>query len=111
MDNVAAAPLLPEVREAMLPYLGETFGNPQSLHNWGDGAREAMESAREQVAALIGGVSEEVVFTSSGTEANNMAVKGIARARAEKGKHIIVSAIEHFSVLNSARTMQREGFE
>ncbi|MDD5397681.1 MAG: cysteine desulfurase family protein [Dehalococcoidia bacterium] len=111
MDNVAAAPLLPEVREAMLPYLGQIFGNPQSLHNWGDGAREALEGAREQVAALIGGASEEIVFTSSGTEANNMAVKGIARARSEKGKHIIVSAIEHFSVFNSARTMQREGFE
>jgi len=111
MDNVAAAPLLPEVREAMLPYLGDVFGNPQSLHNWGDGAREALEGAREQVATLIGGSSEEIIFTCSGTEANNMAVKGIARARAEKGKHIIVSSIEHFSVLNSARTMQREGFE
>jgi len=111
MDNVAAAPLLPEVREAMLPYLGEVFGNPQSLHNWGDGAREALEGAREQVATLIGGSSEEIIFTCSGTEANNMAIKGIARARAEKGKHIIVSSIEHFSVLNSARTMQREGFE
>jgi len=111
MDNVAASPLLPEVREVMLPYLGEVFGNPQSLHDWGDGAREAVEGAREQVAALIGGVPEEVVFTSSGTEANNMAIKGIARARAEKGKHIVVSSIEHFSVLNSTRSLQKEGFE
>jgi cysteine desulfurase len=111
MDNVAASPLLPEVREAMLPYMGEVFGNPQSLHDWGDGAREAVEGAREQVAALIGGAPEEVTFTSSGTEANNMAIKGIARARAEKGKHIVISAIEHFSVLNSARTLQKEGFE
>ena len=111
MDNVAASPLLPEVREAMLPYLGEVFGNPQSLHDWGDGAREAVEGAREQVAALIGGKPEEVIFTSSGTEANNMAVKGMARARADRGKHIIVSAIEHFSVLNSTRTLQKEGFE
>ena len=111
MDNVAASPLLPEVREAMLPYLGEIFGNPQSLHDWGDGAREAVEGAREQVAALIGGAPEEVTFTSSGTEANNMAIKGIARARADRGKHIVVSAIEHFSVLNSTRTLQKEGFE
>jgi cysteine desulfurase len=111
MDNVAASPLLPEVREAMLPYLGEVFGNPQSLHDWGDGAREALENAREQVAALIGGVPEEVIFTSSGTEANNMAIKGIARARSDKGKHIVLSAIEHFSVLNSTRTLQKEGFE
>ncbi len=111
MDNVAASPLLPEVREAMLPYLGEVFGNPQSLHDWGDGAREVVEGAREQVAALIGGTPEEVIFTCSGTEANNMAIKGMARARADRGKHIIVSAIEHFSVLNSTRTLQKEGFE
>jgi len=111
MDNVAASPLLPEVREAMLPYLGEVFGNPQSLHDWGDGAREALENAREQVAALIGGDSEEVIFVSSGTEANNMAIKGIARARADRGKHIVISAIEHFSILNSTRTLQKEGFE
>jgi cysteine desulfurase len=111
MDNVAASPLLPEVREVMLPYMGEVFGNPQSLHDWGDGAREAVENAREQVALLIGGDPEEVIFTSSGTEANNMAIKGIARARADKGKHIVISAIEHFSVLNSTRTLQKEGFE
>jgi cysteine desulfurase len=71
MDNVAATPLLPEVREAMLPFLGEDFGNPQSLHSWGDGARDAVEEARGQVAALIGGAPEEVIFTASGTEANN----------------------------------------
>jgi len=111
MDNVAATPLLPEVREAMLPFLGEVFGNPQSLHAWGDGARDALDQAREQVASLIGGTAEEIIFTSSGTEANNMAVKGMARAKADKGKHIVISAIEHFSVLNSARTLQKEGFE
>ena len=111
MDNVAATPLLPEVKEAMLPFLGADFGNPQSLHSWGDGARDAIEEARGQVAALIGGESEEIIFTANGTEANNMAVKGIARARADKGKHIIISAIEHFSVMNSVRTLQKEGFE
>ena len=111
MDNVAATPLLPEVREAMLPFMGADFGNPQSLHSWGDGARDAVEEARGQVAALIGGAAEEIIFTASGTEANNMAVKGIARARADKGKHIIISAIEHFSVMNSVRTLQKEGFE
>lgn len=111
MDNVAAAPLLPEVKEVMLPFLVEEFGNPQSLHSWGDGARDAIEKAREQVAVLIGGVAEEIIFTSSGTEANNMAIKGLARARMDRGKHIIISAIEHFSVMNSARTLQKEGFE
>jgi cysteine desulfurase len=111
MDNVAATPLLPEVREAMLPFLGADFGNPQSLHSWGDGARDAVEEARGQVAKLIGGAPEEVIFTASGTEANNMAVKGIARARTDKGKHIVISSIEHFSVMNSVRTLQKEGFE
>ena len=111
MDHVAAMPLLPDVREAMLPFLDELFGNPQSLHAWGDGARDAMENAREQVAALIGGNAEEIIFTSCGTESNNMAIKGIARARADKGRHIVISAIEHFSVMNAARALQREGFE
>lgn len=111
MDHVAATPLLPEVKEAMLPFLGDSFGNPQSLHSWGDAARDAMENARENVASLIGGVAEEIIFTSSGTESNNMAVKGLARARSDKGKHIIISAIEHFSVMNSVRTLQKEGFE
>lgn len=111
MDHVAAMPLLPEAREAMLPFLSEVFGNPQSLHSWGDGARDALENARDQVASLIGSTAEEVVFTSCGTESNNIAVKGIARARAEKGKHIIISAIEHFSVMNAARALQKEGFE
>ena len=111
LDNVAATPLLPEVRDAMLPFLGADFGNPQSLHSWGDGARDAVEEARGQVARLVGGAPEEVIFTASGTEANNMAVKGIARAKADRGKHIVISAIEHFSVMNSARTLQKEGFE
>jgi len=111
LDNAAAMPLLPEVTEAMLPYLGDVFGNPSSLHDWGDGAREAMEAAREQVARLIGGNAGEVVFTGSGTEANNLAVKGLALAQQKKGKHVVVSAIEHFSVLHSARTMAKRGFE
>jgi len=111
MDHAGAMPLLPEVLEAMLPYLNEIFGNPQSLHSWGDGARDAVEEARERVASLIGGSAEEIIFTASGTEANNLAIKGLARAKAEKGKHIIISAIEHFSVMNSARTLQKEGFE
>jgi cysteine desulfurase len=111
MDNTAATLLLPEVREAMMPYLGEVFGNPASLHDWGDGAREALEKAREQVARLIGAAStEEVVFTSCGTESNNFALKGLALAAQSKGKHIVVSAIEHFSVLNAARTLEKWGF-
>jgi cysteine desulfurase len=111
LDNTAATPLLPEVREAMLPFLGETFGNPSSLHDWGDGAREAVEEARAQVAALIGASPEEIIFTGSGTESNNFAVKGLALAQQGKGKHVLVSAIEHFSVLHSARTLEKWGFK
>jgi cysteine desulfurase len=111
LDNAAATPLLPQVREAMLPYLGELFGNPSSLHSWGDGSREAIETARGQVAGLIGAAPEEIIFTSCGTESNNFAVKGLALAQQAKGKHIIVSAIEHFSVLHAAKTLEKWGFE
>lgn len=111
LDYVATTPVLPEVLEAMLPYFREAFGNPQSIHSWGDRAREAVEGARGQVAALINGAPDEIIFTSSGTEANNMALKGIAQGQAAKGKHIVVSAIEHFSVLHAVRTLEKSGFE
>jgi cysteine desulfurase len=111
LDNVAITPLLPEVREAMLPFLGEVFGNPSSLHDWGDVARQAVDAARSQVAELIGANDEEVIFTGSGTESNNFAVKGLALAQQSKGKHVVVSAIEHFSALHSARTLEKWGFE
>ena len=111
LDNAATTPLLPEVREAMLPYLGEVFGNPSSLHDWGDVAREAVDEARARVAALIGAGPEEIIFTGCGTESNNLAVKGLALAQQSKGKHVVVSAIEHFSVLHSAQTLEKWGFE
>ena len=111
LDNMATTPVLPEVLEAMLPYFRKVYGNPQSIHSWGDEAREAIESAREQVAALVGGDAEGIIFTSSGSEANNLAVKGLAQGQIAKGKHIIISAIEHFSVLHAARTLEKAGFE
>jgi len=111
LDNAATTPLLPEVLEAMLPYLRDAHGNPQSLHSWGDEGREAIEVARGKVAALIGAQPEEVIFTSSGTESNNFAIKGLAAAQQSKGRHIVISAIEHFSVLHSARTLEKQGFE
>jgi len=110
-DHAAASPLIPEVREAMMPYLEEDFGNPSSIHDWGDPAREAVDTARVQVAQLIGADAEEVIFTSSGTESNNFAVKGIALAQQNKGRHIVISAIEHFSVMHSARTLEKMGFD
>jgi cysteine desulfurase len=112
LDHAAAAPLLPEVREAMLPYLGMDFGNPLSLHDWGDAPRDAMEKARQQVVDLIGAADpEELIFTSSGTESNNFAIKGLALAQQNKGKHIVISAIEHFSVMNSTKFLEKFGFE
>lgn len=111
LDYVATTPVLPEVLETMLPYFREAFGNPQSIHSWGDRAREAVEEARGKVAALINGAADEIIFTSSGTEANNLALKGIAQGQMAKGKHIVVSAVEHFSVLHAARTLEKSGFE
>jgi len=111
LDNAATTPILPEVLEAMAPYLRDVYGNPQSLHHWGDEAREAIEEARDRVASLISAQPEEVIFTSSGTEANNFAIKGLAMAQQSRGKHVVVSAIEHFSVLHSARTLEKWGFE
>lgn len=111
MDNVSTTPILTEVREAMLPFLGDHFGNPSCLHEWGDAAREGIEEARSQVAELIGARSDEIIFTGSGTESNNFAVKGLALAGQNKGKHIVASAIEHFSILHSIKTLEKWGFE
>jgi cysteine desulfurase len=111
LDNMATTPILPEVRYALLPFITEAFGNPSCLHEWGDVPRDAMETARGQVAELIGASPEEIIFTASGTESNNMAIKGLAMAQQKKGKHVVVSAIEHFSVLNSAKTLEKWGFE
>jgi len=111
LDNTSTTPLLPEVRQAMMPFLGETFGNPSSFHDWGDAAREAVEVARDQVAQLIGANADEIIFTGSGTESNNFAIKGLALAQQNKGKHVVLSVIEHFSVLHSAKTLEKWGFE
>ena len=110
LDNGATTPLLPEVREAMLPYLGDAFGNPSALHTCGEPARDALEVARGQVAALIGARDDEIIFTASGTESNNFAIKGLAQSQAKKGKHVVISAIEHFSAFNSANTLEKWGY-
>ena len=105
LDNASATAILPQVLEEMLPYLKGTYGNPQSLHEWGDAAREAIDLARERVAALIGAQPQEIIFTASGTEANNFAIKGLALAQQSQGKHAVTSAIEHFSALHAAKTL------
>jgi len=111
LDNAATTPLLPEVREVMVPFLDEDFGNPSCIHDWGDAARDALDTAREEVAGLIGGNPEEIIFTGSGTESNNFAIKGLSMAQQKKGNHIVISAVEHFSVLHSAKTMEKMGFK
>jgi len=110
LDHIAATPLGEGVFEAMRPYFGELFGNAQSLHTAGQLALQAVEEARERVAALIGASSEEIFFTASGSEANNLALKGIARAAAPKGRKVVLSAVEHQSVLQSARSLEKLGF-
>ena len=111
LDHAAATPVLPEALEAMLPYLKDVFGNPTCLHSWGDGPRDAMEESRARVAALIGASADGIIFTASGSEANNLAIKGIAFAKQTQGKHIVISAVEHFSVLQSCKRLERWGFE
>jgi cysteine desulfurase len=110
LDHIAATPLHPEALEAMRPFLGEAYGNPQSLHAEGRLALEAVEAAREEVAGLVGAQSSEIYFASSGTEANNFAVKGLALGQQARGRHVVVSAIEHSSVLNSVKTLEKQGF-
>ncbi len=110
-DHLSCSPLLPGVREAMLPFFAEDVGNPLSHHLFGKRAAEAVEEARETVAALVGARPGEVIFTSCGSESNNLAVKGAARAGARKGRHIIASPIEHHSVLHPLKRLAREGFE
>jgi cysteine desulfurase len=95
----------------MLPYFSEKYGNPQSLHDWGAETLAAVNSARAQVAKLINVQPEEIFFTASGSEANNFAIKGLALANEKKGKHILVSKIEHVSVLHSAKSLEKLGFK
>ncbi len=108
LDHNASTPVHPEVVAAMLPYFSERFGNPSSVHGFGREAREGLETAREQVAHFLRVGKEEVVFTSGGTESDNMAVKGVAMARRQG--HIITSRIEHHAVLRAVQTLESQGF-
>jgi cysteine desulfurase len=110
LDHIAGTPLHADVVEAMLPYLKENFGNPQSLHSEGQQALEAIEKARNKVAQLINAQSSEIFYASSGSEANNFALKGFALAHRKKGNHIVLSSIEHQSILNAAKFLEKLGF-
>jgi cysteine desulfurase len=110
LDHAATTPTRPEVVEAMLPYFADVFGNPSSIHSYGQEARGAVEEARDKVAELIGARSQEVIFTSGGTEADNLALRGIAFARRDKGDHIITTSIEHHAVLETCKFLEKGGF-
>ncbi|MBT8339182.1 MAG: aminotransferase class V-fold PLP-dependent enzyme [Desulfatitalea sp.] len=111
LDYNATTPHDPEVIEAMRPFLESEFGNPSSAHGYGAGPKKAVENARHQVAELLNCLPEEVVFTSGGTESNNHAIKGIARALKQKGRHIITSAFEHPAVLEVCRYLEKEAID
>ena len=110
LDYNATTPVRPEVLEAMLPYFGEQYGNASSVHAFGQDAKGAMEEARAQVATFLNATPGEIVFTGGGTESDNMGVLGAARITAPKGRHVIVSAIEHEAVRHAADALEAEGF-
>lgn len=111
LDHASATPVRKEVLEAMLPYFTDQFANPSNIYDIGSKIKSVVDEQRAKVAELIGAKAEEIIFTSSGAEANNLAIKGVGFAHQKKGKHVIVSSIEHHSVLNSARFLERMDFE
>ncbi len=110
-DHLACSQVLPEVREAMQPYLSDDIGNPLSRHMFGNRPRQALDESRKDIAALIGANPEEIIFTSCGSESNNLAIKGIAQSYSKKGRNIIASPIEHHSVLHPLKRLEKQGFE
>jgi len=111
LDCAATTPTDPAVLEVMRPYFGENFGNPSSIHSFGMEAKEAVENARKIVADALGASPEEIVFTSGGTESDNLAIKGVAYTNRNRGNHIITSAIEHHAVLESCKFLEKDGFD
>ncbi len=110
LDYAATTPTHPDVLKAMLPYFTDAFGNPSSIYSYGQEAKGAIEEARARVASLIGARDEEMVFTGSGTEADNFALKGTAFANESRGNHIITSAIEHPAVIQTCKFLEKRGF-
>lgn len=110
LDNAATTPMDPRVWESMEPYFFEHFGNASSLHAYGAESKSALANSKRRIADSIHVQPEEIIFTSSGTEANNLALKGLAYANQSKGRHIIVSEIEHDCILNTCRWLQETGY-
>jgi cysteine desulfurase len=111
LDHVAASPVLPEVVKGMTLYLAEKYGNPSSIHSLGEQAEEALNEAREKIAALINASPTEIVFTSCGTESNNFALKGVVQANRARGNHVITSGVEHFSIMHAVKALETQGVE
>ena len=111
LDNAATTKVKPEVVDAMLPYFTEEFGNPSSVYSFAAKNKTVIEKAREMIAASINAKPKEIYFTGGGSESDNMAIKGIARAYKDKGRHIITSKIEHHAVLHSLRALEKDGYE
>ena len=111
LDHASATPVKKEVLRAMIPYFDQHFGNPSTVYDLGTNIKRVMEEQREKVGSLIGAQGGQIIFTSSGAEANNLAIKGVVFAKQKKGNHIIVSSVEHHSVLNAARFFERFDYE
>ena len=110
LDNASTTPLDPRVMEVMMPYFTKNFGNASSLHSYGTEAKDTLDICRKTIANYINANPDEIIFTSSGTEANNFALKGVAFANRQKGNHIIVSAIEHDCILHTCEWLESQGF-
>ena len=110
-DNAATTPVLPEVREVMMPFFGEIYGNPSSAYGKGAEAAAPLAKARETIATLLGAKPTEIFFTASGSEADNWAIKGVASSQKAKGKHIITTKFEHHAVLHAMESLERDGYE
>ncbi|NOZ59625.1 MAG: cysteine desulfurase [Euryarchaeota archaeon] len=110
-DYTSSTPVLPEVKREMLPYLDELYANPSSLHDLALKVRRAVDQARERVAQLLGASAEEIIFTSGGAEANNLAIKGVVQANKARGRHVVVSAVEHYSIMHPLQSLAREGVQ
>lgn len=111
LDHASTTPVRPEVLDTMLPYFAEDYGNPSSIYPLGQSASDVVARSRDTLAHLIGANPREVFFTGGGTESDNWAIKGFARANATKGRHIVTSCIEHHAVLHACQALEREGFE